>query len=95
MTHLGVDLALADGQWQREFGDAIAYDLMGGAGQNLPVVERVACLPGGMASGAPAFELAIRLPDGRVVFAETSWRLMRNAVRGLEARWPLDNDGPF
>lgn len=90
MVHLGIDLAIEDGQWGREFGDACAVDLMT---PRLPAVERVGCLPHGMASGAPAFELAVRLPDGRVVIAETSWRAMLLAVRALEVRWPEDGAG--
>lgn len=90
MTHLGIDLELDTGQWGALYAGAIAHDLMPDA---LPVVERVGCLPGGMTSGAPSFELAVRLPDGRVVFAETSWRMMRAAVRALEARWPIDDEG--
>ena len=82
---LGIDLALEDGQWGREFGDSCAVDLMT---PSLPRIERVGCLPGGMRSGAPAFEVAIRLPDGRVVIAETSWRAMAGALRALEVRHP-------
>ncbi len=44
MTHLGVDLELATGQWGALYAGAIAHDLMSDA---LPVVERVGCLPGG------------------------------------------------
>lgn len=84
---LGIDLALEPGQWGREFGDSLALDLMP-EGTRLPRVERVGCLPGGMRSGAPAFEVAIRLPDGRVLIAETSWRAMAGALRALEARHP-------
>lgn len=43
----------------------------------------------GMASGRPAVELAVRLPDGRVVIAETSWRALALAVRALEVRHPI------
>ena len=89
MTRLGIDLDVDGGRWVAEFGqDAIAYDLMPQGA--LPTIERVGCLPGGMASGAPAFEVAVRLPDGRVVFAETSWRMMHAAVRALEQRWPVE-----
>ena len=85
-VHLGIDLELADGAWGALFGDACAVDLMT---PTLPRVERIGCLPGGMASGRPAVELAVRLPDGRVVIAETSWRALALAVRALEVRHPI------
>lgn len=87
MTHIGIDLEIADGAWRREFGDALAADLMS---EHLATIERVGCLARGMRSGEPAFEVAVRLQDGRVLVAETSWRMIRAAVRALETRWPLD-----
>lgn len=87
-THLGIDLEIRDGAWRELFGDRLADELMA---DGLARVERVGILPGGMASGRPALELAIALPDGRVVIAETSWRLMASAVRALEQRWPLED----
>lgn len=49
---------------------------------------RIGNLPNGTASGAPALQLAIQLPDGRVITAETTWRLMRSALRAIDAAWP-------
>ena len=86
-VHLGIDLDIAPGQWGETFGDDVARDLMA---NRLPRIERVGCLPGGMLSGAASFSVAIRLEDGRVVIAETSWRAMAAALRALEARHPVE-----
>lgn len=44
-------------------------------------------LPDGMTSGAPSVALFIELPDGRVVFAETSLKLLLTAADALVARF--------
>lgn len=85
---LGIDLALEDGEWGTLFAGELAVELMT---PGLPRVERIGCLPRGMASGRPAVELAVRLPDGRVVIAETSWRALALAVRALAIRHPLED----
>lgn len=46
----------------------------------------VALLVGGMLSGAPSVMMRLELPDGRVVMAETSFRLFRAAARAFDAR---------
>lgn len=54
-----------------------------------PVLSRdleVALLPGGMQSGKASVMLRINLPDGGVVLAETSFELLRTAVRACEGR---------
>jgi hypothetical protein len=50
----------------------------------------VAVLDGDMTSGLPSVAFRIDLADGHVVVAETSWRLLATAVRGVAARygWP-------
>lgn len=48
---------------------------------------RIAALPGGMASGNLSIALGVRGDDGKVVIAETSWRLLHAAVRAIEARY--------
>lgn len=58
--------------------DAQSYD------GSVATIERVGLLPGGMVSGDPAFEIVVQLADGTRIVAETSWRLMRNAVHALE-----------
>lgn len=45
----------------------------------------LALLHKGMGSGRPSVALRIDLPSGKVVFAQTSLRLLRNAVRGFDA----------
>lgn len=47
----------------------------------------LAGLEGGMRSGAPSVMLAFELPDGRVVVAETSLRLLLTAADALRARY--------
>lgn len=58
--------------------DAQSYD------GSVATIERVGLLPEGMASGDPAFEIVVCLADGTRIVAETSWRLMRNALHALE-----------
>jgi len=47
-------------------------------------------LPGGMTSGRPSVAFRLDLPDGQVVCAEASWRVLATAVRAIAARygWP-------
>ncbi len=56
---------------------------------NDAVIE-VAMLEGGMSSGLPSVAFRFDLPDGRVVVAETSWRLFAAAARAaaLQFGWP-------
>jgi hypothetical protein len=46
----------------------------------------LAALPGGMQSGEPSVAAVIDLPDGRVVFAETSLRMLLAACDAFVAR---------
>jgi hypothetical protein len=48
-------------------------------------IERIGLLPNATNNGRPSLAVVIRLPDGRAVIAETTWALMRNAVRALDA----------
>lgn len=47
-------------------------------------------LPAGMASGRPSVAFRFDLPDGQVVMAEASWRVLAFAVQTIAARygWP-------
>lgn len=75
MPALGVTPRIEDGDWK---------DLLG----QHPVraeIKAVGLLPEGMESGDPTFEMAMELGDGTKVYAETSWRVMRAALRALEA----------
>ncbi len=47
-------------------------------------------LPGGMTSGRHSVSLRLDLPDGGVVVAEASWRVLALAVQAIAARygWP-------
>lgn len=44
-------------------------------------------LPNGMQSGAPSVALAFKLPDGKVVIAQTSWRLFATGFHQLAGRF--------
>jgi hypothetical protein len=48
---------------------------------------RIAALNGGMTSGNLSIALGVRGDDGKVIVAETSWRLLHAAVRAIEARY--------
>lgn len=47
--------------------------------------SRVGVVPGGMASGKDVVAIVVSLPDGRQVFAQTSWTLFASAARALSA----------
>ena len=50
----------------------------------------VGVLESGMQSGKPSVSFSFELPDGRVVFAETSYALFMACARAFAARygWP-------
>lgn len=48
---------------------------------------RLGVLDHGMHSGKPSVSFGIELPDGKVVFAETSLLLLQSAVRAFTARY--------
>jgi hypothetical protein len=48
-------------------------------------LERIGLLPHGTSKGRPSVALLIRLPDGTQVLAQTTWALLRAAVRALDA----------
>lgn len=50
----------------------------------------VGVLDAGMASGKPSVSFSFELPDGRVVFAETSYALFMACAKAFAARygWP-------
>jgi hypothetical protein len=50
----------------------------------------MAVLAGGMMSGRESVAFRFRLPSGRDVIAETSWRALATAVQAIAARhgWP-------
>lgn len=52
----------------------------------------VAALGGGMTSGRPSVAIRLDLPDGRVVFAETSMRLFLAAARAFAAKYGWQDD---
>jgi hypothetical protein len=52
-----------------------------------PNVEmKIAALPGGMQSGNPSVALCIPLPDGRLVYAQMSLRMLLFAADAFKAR---------
>ncbi len=46
----------------------------------------LAVLPAGMTSGRPSVMFRLDLPDGQVVCAEASWRVLATACQGIAAR---------
>lgn len=51
----------------------------------LPI--EMAILPGGMQSGKPSVAFRIHLPNGEVLFTQTSWALLYAACKAIEARY--------
>ncbi|KLL11565.1 MULTISPECIES: hypothetical protein [Protofrankia] len=55
------------------------------ANSKIGTLDRIGLLRHGTTSGRATVGLAIRLEDGTYVIAETTWRLLRGAVRALAA----------
>jgi hypothetical protein len=55
---------------------------------------KLGVLPGGMTSGMPSISMAIPLEDGRVVLAETSYRLFMMAAEAFATRYGWPNGFP-
>lgn len=51
----------------------------------------VSGLSDGMTSGAPSMMFGFKLPDGRVVIAETSWRLFAAAFKAFAGKFGTDD----
>ena len=49
------------------------------------MVQRIGLLPNGTQNGRASVALVIRTDDGRIVVAETTWRLFNVAARALAA----------
>jgi hypothetical protein len=60
-------------------------DLKDGAPYPGGVIERIGLLPNGTAKGRPTVAMVIRMEDGTVVVAETTWVLFNGAARALAA----------
>jgi hypothetical protein len=43
-------------------------------------IVRAAFLPGGTVKGAPTVEILVELPDGRLIHANTTWKLWEAAT---------------
>ena len=48
---------------------------------------KIGGLPGGMVSGKPSVSFGFTLPDGKVVFAQTSMRLFHVAAKAFAQRY--------
>jgi hypothetical protein len=53
----------------------------------------LALLEGGMLSGKPSVGIRIDLPDGRVLFTQTSLALLSQTVRAMEAKAGVSSKG--
>ena len=56
-------------------------------------IIRAALLPGGTRDGNPTVEILVELADGRLVHANTTWRLwqgMTNVFATHESTWQVD-----
>jgi hypothetical protein len=54
-------------------------------GRYLAAITDVGLLARGTGNGTPVVAFLIELPNGRQVVAETTWELLRTAVRALQA----------
>lgn len=57
-------------------------------------IHSITGLPGGLKSGRASAAVIIDLPDGSVVFAETSMRILLCALRAFQARYGHELEGP-
>ena len=48
-------------------------------------IERIGLLPDGTDAGRPTIAIVGRLGNGQPVILETTWALIRTAIRGLDA----------
>jgi hypothetical protein len=63
-------------------GDGVWEDLSQPV-DNMGSIERIALLPFGTRDGNPTVEVLIRLFDGRLVHANTTWRLWQETTRAF------------
>lgn len=82
-TGLSIDLEIKDGEWSKYVNTAPGVTRHG-------QIIRVGNLPNATVNGKPGFQLLAVMDDGTQVIVETTWTLMRNAVRALEIRWPVE-----
>jgi len=68
-------------------GDGAWPDLLGRSDLLTGAWTRLTALPAGMVSGRLSIGILVELPDGRLCFAETSWRLLYLAAKAIEARY--------
>lgn len=78
MTMVEIDVTIAHGEWSQYLQNPVRHAKL----------ARVGLLPQGTENGGPAFELLARTPDGGTVLLETTWALMRTALKALDAGWP-------
>lgn len=81
MPTLTVDMS-GDGAWP----DLLKRNVIH-LGNDAPPIQ-IAVLAGGMRSRKPSVSIRLDLPDGRVVVAETSARLLCTAGRMIAAKFP-------
>lgn len=74
MQHLHITPDVDRAPWTDIEPDALAGDLV-----------RIGLLRNGTTEGRASVGLVVQLPDGTHVIAQTTWRLLHNAVRALAA----------
>lgn len=68
-------------------GDGVWSDLVDKDVITLKDDWQMSALPGGMASGAPSIAIRLDLPDGQVIIAETSLKLLLTAADVFKAKY--------
>lgn len=68
-------------------GDGAMEDLVGRADVQLGSIAQLAILDRGTTEGNPSVSFRIECDDGSIVVAQTTWRLLHNAVKAVEARY--------
>lgn len=56
-------------------------------------IDAIGTMPAGMTSGNPSVGILISTFDGRVIYAETSLRLLQTVVAAMTSQWGDLTDG--
>lgn len=68
------------------FGDNSSPELRGRNVKSGKILK-LACLDDGTSGGNPSVGIFIELPDGQLIFAETTYALWKMASAAMKGRW--------
>lgn len=83
MPELQLTLDLENAPWRDIMDKPLLNPQVDGHYQAAKLV-RIGLLAGGMVEGAPSIAMAIEMPDGSYLLAETSWRLFTTTAKAFK-----------